>query len=54
MDPTACLERAESALRDKDYEEATAALLDLAYWLARGGFKPPGYLGALERIIVAL
>jgi hypothetical protein len=50
MDPNACLERVEQAIRDRDFEEATLGLLDLAVWIDRGGFRPSNYLGRLNRL----
>lgn len=39
MDPTACLDRAERAVRDMDAEEAFAALDDFMSWKRNGGFS---------------
>jgi hypothetical protein len=50
MDPNACMERIERAISDRDFEEATLGLLDLAVWIDRGGFRPANYLGTLERL----
>jgi len=40
MDPDACLVRLFDALAEGDREEAGAALIDLADWIAKGGFLP--------------
>lgn len=40
MDPDACLERFASAVLEGDVEEAFDARVDLAEWIARGGFEP--------------
>ena len=40
MDPNACLERIDNALRDHEIGEAQAACDDLRCWLGRGGFAP--------------
>jgi hypothetical protein len=50
MDPNACMDRIEQAIRDRDFAEATLGLLDLAVWIDRGGFRPDNYLGTLERL----
>lgn len=40
MDPNACLTRVLEAIEGGDREEATAALVDLAGWIEKGGFLP--------------
>lgn len=42
MDPKACLDRAEEALKDGDLEECREALQDYRAWRNRGGFEPKG------------
>jgi hypothetical protein len=50
MDPNSCMERIAQAIRDRNFEEATLGLLDLAVWIDRGGFRPTNYLGWLEQL----
>lgn len=40
MDPKACLERASTALKDRDYEAAADALGDYRDWRKAYGYEP--------------
>lgn len=40
MDPNACARRILDAVDVDDWEEAEEGLIDLQYWLARGGARP--------------
>lgn len=42
MDPEACLDAAEEALRTEELGEARERLSDYATWRRRGGFQPEG------------
>lgn len=50
MDPDACQYRIWSAIKARDFEEATAALIDLATWIEKGGAKPKDYREVLEKL----
>lgn len=40
MDPNACVDRINSAMRARDWDETCEAFDDLAGWLRGGGFRP--------------